>query len=265
MTTALLRGIKTAYDDATGNGPAVVLIHGYPFNRSMWLEQISFLNNAGFRVLAPDLRGLGETKATADITTMEEMARDVAVLMDHLEIKRAAICGLSMGAYVAFEFVHLFPSRAFALILAGARAEGPDKAEKESRQQQAQRALSEGMGHVADAMLPKLLAPKTLAEKPEVVASVREMILRTDPRGAAAAQRGMAARRDYSDDLAKIEAPTLIVAGREDGIRKPEDAEFILHCLRDSHLEIIDDAGHLMNIEQPKVFNRTILDFLRVC
>src|SRR5260370_36148228 len=118
------------------------------------------------------------------------------------------------------------------------------------------------MSFVSDAMLPKLLAPRTLAEKPDVVSRVREMILRTDARGAAAAQCGMAARRDYSNDLTDIDAPTLIIAGREDAVRKPEDAEFIHRGIRDSHLEIIDDSGHLMNLEQPEIFNRAVLDFL---
>src|SRR5205814_2941371 len=113
------------------------------------------------------------------------------------------------------------------LVLAGARAQGPDEDEKQSREQQARRIVTEGMAFVAGAMLPKLLAPRTLVEKPNVLSRVREMILRTDPQGAAAAQRGMAARRDHADDLANIDVPTLIIAGREDAIRKPEAAEFI--------------------------------------
>ena len=191
------------------------------------------------------------------------MACDISALMDELKIDQAVICGLSMGAYVAFEFARLFPARVRTLVVAGARAEGSDVDEKQSRAQQARRILTEGMAFVADAMLPKLLAPHTLAEKPDVVSRVREMILRTDRRGAAAAQRGMAARRDYSNELSDIEATTLIIAGREDGVRKAKDAEFIRRGIRNSHLEIIDDAGHLMNMEQPEVFNRVLLGFIR--
>src|SRR5947207_10590441 len=229
-----------SYDDE-GDGPAVILLHGYPFNRSMWREQIDFLSADGFRAIAPDLIEMSDklqlvadsiehetlrqrqAEAYRTIRTMESMARDVSALMDDLKIDQAVICGLSMGAYVAFEFVHLFPTRVRALVLAGARAQGPDEAEKESRAQQAHRILTENMAFVADAMLPKLLAPCTLAEKPTVVSRVREMILCTDPRGAAAAQRGMAMRRDYPNDLSDIEAQTLIIAGREDAVRNAED------------------------------------------
>jgi len=265
----------------SGRGPAVILLHGFPFNRSMWRGQIEFLSAHDYRVVAPDLRGLGEmsgklqfvtdaagretrrqAEAYRTVATMEEMARDVAALMDQLKIDRAAICGLSMGCYVAFEFIHLFRSRVRALVLCGPRAQGPDDAEKKARADQAQRALAEGMQFAVASISRNLLAEATLREKPEVVESVRDMVLRTDPRGAAAAQNGMAARRDYSDELAKITVPTLIIAGREDGVRKPEDAEFIHRGIRGSQLVTIDEAGHLMNMEQPEIFNRALIDFL---
>ena len=263
------------YDDL-GKEPAVILLHGFPFNRSMWREQIEFLSARNFRVVAPDLRGLGENVAKTSVcdestenhrlksvprATMADMACDLAALMDRLKIDRATICGLSMGCYVAFEFIHLFPERASALVLCGPRAQGPDDAERKSREEQAQRVLIEGMQFAVASISTLLLAQKTLTEKPEVVEHARDMVLKTDPRGAAAAQRGMAARRDYSDELANITVPTLIIAGREDGVRKPEDAEFIHRGIRGSQLVVIDDAGHLMNMEQPERFNRALIEF----
>jgi pimeloyl-ACP methyl ester carboxylesterase len=89
------------------------------------------------------------------------------------------------------------------------------------------------------------------------------MILRTDPEGAAAAQRGMAARRDYSNDLSDLNVPTLIVVGRDDTIRPVGDAEFMHARIRHSRLEIIDDAAHLTNMEQPETFNDLLLRFLQ--
>lgn len=232
------------------------------------------MNANGFRAIAPDLRGSGAmsdkpqfvagTNPARKITTMEDMARDVAALLDDLEIDRAVVGGLSMGSYVAFEFVRLFPLRVRALVLAGARAQGADETEKKSREEKARQVLRDGLGPVVEAMLPDLLAEKTLAEKPAVVARVREMVSRTDPQGAAAAQRGMAARRDYSGDLAGIAVPTLIIAGREDAVRKPEDAELIHHGIGDSRLEIIEDAGHLMNMERPEIFNEVLAGFLEL-
>jgi pimeloyl-ACP methyl ester carboxylesterase len=265
-----------------GSGPAVILLHGYPFDRSMWRKQIDFLSAHGYRVVAPDLRGFGEMSdklqfvADADreperqaeayrtVTTMADMASDVAALIDELKIDQATICGLSMGGYVAFEFVHLFPTRVRALVLAGTRAPADNEQEKQAREQQAQRILAEGMSGIAEATLPKLMAPRTLAENPEIVASVRDMILRADPHGAAAAQRGMAARRDYSDDLSSINMPTLVIVGREDPIRPVADAEFMHDRIRNSRLEIIEDAAHMTNMEQPEAFDRILLSFIGV-
>jgi len=272
------------YDDA-GSGPAVVLLHGYPFDRSMWREQIDFLSAHGYRVIAPDLRGFGETvaqtsvsesagpshrlksmllkEADRSITTMADMAHDVAALMDKLEIVDATICGLSMGGYVAFEFVHIFPARTRAMVLAGTRAPADNEQEKQARAQQAEQPLAKGMGEVADATLARLLAPRTLTENSAVVAQVREMILRADPRGAAAAQRGMAARRDYLEDLPGINVPVLIIVGRQDRIRPVTDAEFMHRGLSNSHLKIIEDAAHMTNVEQPDIFNHALISFLQ--
>lgn len=160
--------IENAFDDA-GSGPPIIFLHGFPFNRSMWREQIAFLSANGFRCLAPDLRGLGEAVAQTSVfddhnldtvppATMAEMALDVAQMMDKLQIERAIICGLSMGCYVAFEFVHLFPSRVSALVLCGPRAQGPDENERLSREAQALRVLAAGMDFAVESISSTLLA-----------------------------------------------------------------------------------------------------------
>jgi pimeloyl-ACP methyl ester carboxylesterase len=118
------------------------------------------------------------------------------------------------------------------------------------------------MGFAVESISKSLLAAVTVRDKPNVVARVTEMVLQTDPGGAAGAQRGMAARRDYSNDLPNIKVPTLIIAGREDRVRTPADAEFIERGIKGSQLVVIDDAGHLMNMERPEVFNHAMLDFL---
>jgi 3-oxoadipate enol-lactonase len=256
------RGLKMAYVDS-GEGPAVLFLHGYPFDKSMWSEQIDAIAAAGFRAIAPDLRGLGETTSSGEVATMDEMARDAAALLDQLRVEQAVVCGLSMGGYVAFEFMRLFPERVRGLVLAGTRAPADNEQEKAGREQQVQTMLRAGMVPISIATLPKLLGPRTLAEKPDVVKRVRGMITRCDPKGAAAAQRGMAARRDYTEDLPKINVPTLIIVGREDSIRPVADAEFMHRGIRNSRLEIIEDAAHMTNMEQPEVLNKALLMFLK--
>ena len=168
-----------------------------------------------------------------------------------------------MGGYVAFEFVHLYPARVRALVLAGTRAPADNEQEKEGRRQQVKQMLADGMDGIANGSLSRLLCGKTLAEKPEVVARVREMIQRASPNGSAASQLGMAERRDYSEELAGINVPTLVIVGRDDSIRPVADAEFMQAAIANSRLEIIADAAHMTNMEQPLVFNQALLDFAR--
>jgi pimeloyl-ACP methyl ester carboxylesterase len=253
-------GIEIVCEDE-GNGPAIVLLHGYPFSRTMWRDQIADLKDR-YRVIAPDLRGLGESIATDEVAGMDQMARDVATVMDQLQIYQAVIAGLSMGGYVAFDFHHLFADRVKALVLAGTRAPADNGQERQTRERQAARMLAQGMTGIAEETLPKLLARQTLARNPAAADRIREMIDSTSPRGAAAAQLGMAARRDYSEDLENINVPTLIMVGNEDSIRPVSDAEFMHRGIANSQLKIIENAAHVSNFDQPEVFNATLCEFL---
>lgn len=252
--------IQLAYTDA-GLGQPVVLLHGYPFNRTLWNEQVGALSNS-YRVITPDLRGHGESDASAGAATMNRMAQDVAALMDHLEISRAVIGGLSMGGYVALAFYKQFPSRVRALILADTRAQADTEEGKQTRYQQAEKALAEGMAGIADAMLPKLLTPDTVSKHPEVVKRVRDMMLKTKPEGAAGALLGMAERDDQTSLLSQISCPTLILVGREDPITPVQDSEKMHREIEGSRLVLIENASHVSNLEQTEQFNEELLRFL---
>src|SRR5437867_96982 len=103
-----------------GSGLPVVFIHGFPYNKSMWSSQIDALSER-YRVIAPDLRGHGESAAPVGPYLMEVLAYDIKRLLDHLNIENAVICGFSMGGYVTFAFYRLYPDRVLALILADTR------------------------------------------------------------------------------------------------------------------------------------------------
>ena len=254
--------IQLAYEDA-GLGLPVVLLHGYPFNRSLWMEQVSALSNS-YRVVTPDLRGLGESDATPGAATMNRMAQDVAALLDQLEISQAVIGGLSMGGYVALAFYKQFPSRVRALVLADTRPQADTEEGKRTRFQQAEKALAEGMAGIADSMLPKLLTPETVSKHPEMVKRVRDMMLKTKPEGAAGALLGMAEREDQTPLLARITCPTLILVGREDPITPVQDSEKMHREIAGSRLVVIDNASHVSNLERTEQFNDELVRFLNL-
>ncbi|HVF22418.1 MAG TPA: alpha/beta fold hydrolase, partial [Pyrinomonadaceae bacterium] len=211
--------IQLAYTD-TGVGLPVVLLHGYPFNRSMWNEQVSALSNS-FRVITPDLRGLGESEATSGPVTMDRMAQDVAMLLDHLEIPRAVIGGLSMGGYVALAFYKLFPSRVRALILADTRAQADTPEGIEGRQRMIQLVREKGPAAAADEMLPRLIGDSTRASRPEVEQAIRTLILSNSTETIAGALMALMTRPDATPLLPTIHCPALVLVGDEDVITPP--------------------------------------------
>jgi pimeloyl-ACP methyl ester carboxylesterase len=262
MSIARVRGIEMAYE-VSGAGAPIVLLHGFPFDRTLWREQVEALRER-YTVITVDLRGHGETPpAVPDApATMQDMAEDVAALLDSLNITRVVIGGLSMGGYVALVFHQLFPERVRALMLADSRPYADTDEARLIREETATRALREGMITIADAMLPKLLAPATHAEQPQIVRRVREMILNTDPHGAASALRGMAVRSDQTKRLREIDCPVLIIVGSLDCITPPADSELMHREISGSRLEVIKGASHVSNLERPAEFNRALGKFL---
>jgi 3-oxoadipate enol-lactonase len=259
-TKKVVRGIEITYDDI-GSGPSVVLLHGFPFNRSMWREQVEELRQS-HRIIVPDLRGHGESAVTPGPATMESMALDVASLLETLNISRATIGGLSMGGYVALAFYRLFPLRVRSLVLADTRPQEDTDEGKQNREQQAEKAIKEGMEGIADAMLPKLLAPETVTERPDIVRRVREMIVGTEPEGAASVLRGMAVRKDNTSFLSRIIAPTLIMVGSKDAITPVADSELMHREIGGSRLRIMEGAGHVSNLERSEDFSRELVKFI---
>jgi len=260
MAYVQIDDVRLAYDDV-GSGPGLLLIHGYPFNRSLWVEQLDVLSKT-FRVITPDLRGFGESDISGGEATMNRMAQDVVRLMDALEISSAIVGGLSMGGYVVLAFYKQFASRVRGLVLADTRAQADTEEAKQVRAQQAEQIMASGMASITDAMLPKLLTPETVSKRPEVVKRIRDMMLKTKPAGAAAALMGMAAREDQTALLHRISVPTLILVGRDDPITPLQDSEKMHDKIAGSRLVVIENASHVSNVEQSAVFNAALSSFL---
>jgi pimeloyl-ACP methyl ester carboxylesterase len=251
-----------AYDDY-GPGPVVVLLHGFPLNRSMWSSQVATVG-AEYRVIAPDLRGHGETAAPEGVYTMDDMAEDVVELLNALQITEPIVLGgLSMGGYVALALTLRHPARVRGLILMDTRA-GADPPEVAlSREEMARKIDATGkIGHVIDGLLPKLFSEMTRMRRPELIGPVREAMENTPARGVAGALRGMATRPDRTGDLGRITVPVLVMVGADDVITPPEEARKMAAALPNSELVIIPDAGHLAPLENPRPCNEAILRFL---
>ncbi|WP_213007359.1 alpha/beta fold hydrolase [Paractinoplanes toevensis] len=241
---------------------AILLIHGHPFDHTLWDPQAEALRAAGHQVVAPDLRGYGSAPATGDVTLFAEFAADLAAHLDAAGVHRAVVGGVSMGGQIAMEFHRQYPDRVAGLVLADTSPIPEDEAGRAGRYQLADRLLAEGVAGWADEVLGKMITPYHVVEKPDVAAHVRRMMLATSPQGAAAALRGRAQRPDYRPTLSEVRVPTLVLVGAEDPYTPVADAELIHKLVPGSELVVVDRAGHLPGLEQPAAVNAALLRFL---
>lgn len=242
---------------------ALVLLHGFPFEGSYWQPQAEGLSTA-CRVLAPDLRGFGaDRRVLPAALTMEQLADDVLADMDAAGLKRATICGLSMGGYVAMALAARAPERVDALVLCNTRATADDAEGRAAREKTAVDALEHGPQVIARAMLPKLLSEKTQAHKPDLVQRIESMIARQRPEAIATASRGMALRPERFSFLRGWKKPALVITGAHDMLMPLPTSVAMRDALPNSHLVVIPDAAHLSSAENPAAFNLALLDFMK--
>ena len=251
-----------AYDDH-GIGLPIIFLHAFPLNRQMWQGELTaLLGDEGYRLVALDWRGFGESDITTPVSTMELYADDVAGLMDALGIQQAVLCGLSMGGYAAFAFLRKYSQRVSALILADTRP-GADNAEAQANRENVARiAETQGTGAIADLQVPRVLSEYTRQHYPNVELRVRQMIDTATPQGIAAASRGMAQRADSSELLAGITCPALVIVGEQDVLTPPSVAQEYAAQIPNAQCVVIQHAGHLSNLEQPEAFLQAVREFL---
>jgi 3-oxoadipate enol-lactonase len=261
-----INGFLMNYDDI-GSGPAVLLVHGFPLDHTMWTYQVEALSD-NYRVIAPDLRGHGKSEAMPGPYTMDQMAEDLHELLAQLNVPRVVLAGLSMGGYVAFAFWRLYPQQIRALVLADTRSAADTPEGRKGRYAMIERVQAEGSKAIVEGMLPALLSASTLEKKPEVVAHARRMMANTPGVGVIGALQGMAERPDSTPTLATIDVPMLIAVGEDDAITPPSEAEAMQQAMmkgsqdRSVVLARIANAGHLAPLENPAAFNSALLNFL---
>jgi 3-oxoadipate enol-lactonase len=257
-----VRGFEMAYDDTGGNGIPLLLIHGFPLDRSLWAAQVRGLADVA-RVIVPDLRGFGESGMPAGAVTMDTYADDLRGLLDALSVKNAVVAGLSMGGYVTLAFYRRNPERVRGLVLSDTKA-GPDSPEgKKGRDENAAVARAQGSGAVGEKMLPKMLTPKTATERTFISNAVRAMMARQPVNGVVGALEAMRDRPDSTPTLEGITVPTLVITGAEDALIPPKEAETMQAAIRGSRLVSIPGAAHLANFEAPDAFNHAVREFLK--
>jgi len=252
-----VHGVELALDDR-GSGPALLFVHGYPLDGTLWRHQAGAV--AGWRTLIPDLRGLGRSDAPDLGYSMATYADDLAGLLDAVGVDDVVLVGLSMGGYIAFEFLRRHRPRVRGLVLADTRAQADSAEGRKGRETAMADAREGGAPLIADQMLPRLLAPPAPESMRE---AVRAMMAAAPVPGILGALAAMRDRPDSTGLLPSLAGlPTLIVVGEEDHLTPPKDAEAMAKAIPGARLALIPRAGHLSPLEQPEVFNRHLASFL---
>jgi pimeloyl-ACP methyl ester carboxylesterase len=248
------------------HGPAtgrpVVLLHGFPFDGRMWKGTVPALATHGFRVLVPDLRGFGKSPV-AEPASMEAMARDVAKLLEDLKLRRAVVVGFSMGGYVALQLVLRERELLSGLVLSDTRPDADLEEAKAGRRKLIEGLKARGMEAAVEAMLPKLVSPKSAKAYLAVPDFLATLMREQDAKGAAAAVAGMMERPDMRGKLSGMNIPCLVLAGEQDEITPMDGAMRMAQAFRGSEFFMVPDAGHAAPVEQPDVFNRALLEWLK--
>lgn len=263
MNRQLLVGDGTLGVAVRGEGAALLWLHAFPLDSTLWRHQLEAF--PGWQGIAPDLRGFGssrDARVSRDRATLAQYASDAVGVLDALGVGDAVVCGCSMGGYVALEIWRHYAGRVRAMVLMDTRADADGDAARAGRDAMVRVALEEGTAAVADRLLGRLVAPATLASRPEVVAAVRGMIASASPEGIAAALRAMRDRPDSGDLLRHITVPVLVIGGAQDAVIPPQVMRAMAEQMSNARFSEVPGAGHLAPLEQPGVVNAAVARFL---
>lgn len=253
--------VNLTYADS-GSGPAVVLIHAFPLDRSMWDAQVLVLA-AQYRVITVDLRGFGGSPLGDDAPHLDAMADDVAALLDRLEITKCVVAGLSLGGYVSMALLRRHARLFAGLMLIDTKGTADGDTAANNRERIAATVEDDGTVEVlVTDVLPALTGETTKGDRPLVVTAIADILRRADPAAVAWVQRAMAARPDSLDTLEDFEEPALVVVGDEDVLAPLAEAQMMLDALPDATLAVIPGCGHLSAMERPDDLNAIMLDYL---
>jgi 3-oxoadipate enol-lactonase len=252
--------VDICYTDSEREDTPIIFIHGFPFSKSMWDPQKSFLEKKR-RIITYDIRGYGKSGSAGTIS-IEVLANDLLSIMEKLKLDKVIACGLSMGGYILLNAVSRFPEKFKALIFADTQciADSPEGVEK--RKNSISQINENGLADFADSFVGNVFSEKSLINKIEAIDHIKNTILSTSENTITGTLNALAYRIETCSKLEKLNMPVLILCGEDDKVTPLAQSEFLNKNIPGSKFFVIEKAGHLSNLEQPDLFNKYISDFL---
>jgi 3-oxoadipate enol-lactonase len=259
--TIEVNNFNLSYDDVGEGRIPIIFLHGFPFDKSMWKEQCEFLKTS-YRLIACDIRGFGKSTDESSPLNMNLFADDLIHFMDKLAIDKAIVCGLSMGGFVTLNAAKRYSERFEALILCDTQCIADTPEVREKRLATIAEIDEKGTADFNEGFIKSVFHEDSLMHKKELVENLRSVVFTNSPHIITQGLLALAARTETCSILNKITIPTLIICGREDKVTPLEQSEFLKEHIEGSILKVIDNAGHVSNLEQPRAFNEYINEFL---
>jgi 3-oxoadipate enol-lactonase len=244
----------------SGEGPVLLLLHAYPLDASQWDGQVAALSDR-YRCLRPDFWGCGSSPPPPGSASIDGYAGEVLTELDRLGVGEFAVCGSSMGGYAAFALLRAARERVRAVMLAGTRASADSEAMRAARATVAEQVRADGVEAIVEPMTQNLLCARC-REEVHIADPVRGRIRRWSADGVLAVLQVLAERPDSTAMLEDIDVPTLVVCGSDDVIVPIDVSRALASAIPHAELAEFAGAGHLVNLEQPQAFSRTLGDFL---
>lgn len=260
--TISVNNFHLSYDDVGEGTIPIIFLHGYPFDRTMWYGQLDFLKSS-YRLIPCDIRGFGKSTDEESSLSIDLFADDLIAFMDKLSIDKAVICGLSMGGFIALNAMKRFPDRFEALILCDTQCIADTSEVKKKRYTTIDEIETDGVANFNEGFIKNVFHKDSLTNKKELVEQLRMVVFANSEHIITQGLVALAERSETCSTLDKIIIPTLIICGREDEVTPLAQSEFMNAAIKGSILQVIDDAGHVSNLEQPDEFNKHLLDFLK--
>jgi pimeloyl-ACP methyl ester carboxylesterase len=256
-----VNNFNLSYDDIGDGSIPIIFLHGYPLDKTMWRGQLDYFKTS-YRVIACDMRGFGKSKDEESSLSIDLFADDLILFMDKLNIDKAIICGFSMGGYIALNVMKRFPSHFEALILCDTQCNADTAEDKEKRYKIIKEIEANGVTDFNEGFIKNIFHKDSITHKTKLVEQLRNVIFSNSKNSITKGFAALAEHIETCSSLSKICIPTLIICGREDQVTPLAQSEFMNKNIKGSILHIIDNAGHVSNLEEPEEFNKYLSQFL---
>ena len=258
MNQILYKNTKISYSD-TGKGNAVVLLHGFLENKTMWKDLVPELSKKN-RIITIDLLGHGNTECLGYVHSMEDNAEAVQAVLTKLRIRKATFVGHSMGGYVALAYAELYPESMRALVLLNSTSNA-DSEERKANRDRAIKAVKKDYSSFIRLSIANLFSPDNRERLIDEIEKVKLEALKTPLQGVVASLEGMKIRKDREVLLHLTPYPKMLILGKNDPVLIYENA---LEQIQETTVKLVTfPDGHMSHIENREQLKTVLLDFFK--